>query len=605
MRKNYALIVVVFLVFQFQNINAQQYINQNFNNGSGDFVYADDLFKNTNTPAYADGVLSPNRGINNSGALLLTLGGKDDNRAGEMSGGWSQDIELASAQKILISFKFKLLQSGDYEQEERSEFLLAVDNELIGNANKTFVDQVKGDGNEGPEIGSDAFFKFEKVVSLSSGKHTIALGGYNNAKSSSSEVTTMIIDDVLVKATKDPCEDPKNSAAQKIVNLTDFNHYKETIKNLADFGDRTQGSNSYNRAEEWAVKYLEDFGYDVEFLEYNYQGGKRRSFYVTKVSEVDPQNMYIVSAHFDGRGGGGAANDDGSGSAIILNIARILSDPNIKPNVSIRMILWNNEETGLNGSRAYANARRDLRGQENPRGSGRYPEPNWLGVIQHDMMMFDHGLPPQTDQIKGADIDIEFSQNSRLANQSKELALKVKDANIRFATDYPSEITNNMSSTDSKSFESLCPSISLRENRRLAEIGKGADPHWHRRTDVYNTFSENDFRLGFNSLQSTLGAVASLSGAVITNDTCDTLSVKDNTLSNSIRIIPNPTRDFLTIIGPKRNFTTINLYTINGAKVKSWTKEFNKISIQEFSAGVYFLEINTDKETLTKKVLKK
>ena len=28
-----------------------------------------------------------------------------------------------------------------------------------------------------------------------------------------------------------------------------------------------------------------------------------------------------------------------------------------------------------------------------PAGSGRYPEPKWLGMIQHDMMLFDHGMP--------------------------------------------------------------------------------------------------------------------------------------------------------------------------------------------------------------------
>ena len=34
-----------------------------------------------------------------------------------------------------------------------------------------------------------------------------------------------------------------------------------------------------------------------------------------------------------------------------------------------------------------------LQGKERPAGSGRYPEPKWLGMIQHDMMLFDHGMP--------------------------------------------------------------------------------------------------------------------------------------------------------------------------------------------------------------------
>ena len=79
-----------------------------------------------------------------------------------------------------------------------------------------------------------------------------------------------------------------------------------------------------------------------------------------------------------------------------------------------------------------------------------------------------------------------------------------------FATDYPAVMSNAMSNTDSAPFQDLVPSVSLRENRRLYETGRGANPHWHRATDLYVTFSDADFRLGFNAMQTTLGAVARL-----------------------------------------------------------------------------------------------
>ena len=60
---------------------------------------------------------------------------------------------------------------------------------------------------------------------------------------------------------------------------------------------------------------------------------------------------------------------------------------------SVRFALWNNEETGLNGAQAYVDQRKDLQGIESPAGSGKYPEPKWLGMVQHDMMLFDHGMP--------------------------------------------------------------------------------------------------------------------------------------------------------------------------------------------------------------------
>ena len=52
----------------------------------------------------------------------------------------------------------------------------------------------------------------------------------------------------------------------------------------------------------------------------------------------------------DGIGWGEAANDDGSGTAIVMELARIFTCPDVQTERSIRFILWNNEETGLNGS---------------------------------------------------------------------------------------------------------------------------------------------------------------------------------------------------------------------------------------------------------------
>jgi hypothetical protein len=84
-----------------------------------------------------------------------------------------------------------------------------------------------------------------------------------------------------------------------------------------------------------------------------------------------------------------------------------------------------------------------------------------------------------------------------------------------FATDYPAVMSNSMSNTDSAPFQDLIPAVSLRENRRLYETGRGANPHWHQRTDLFVTFSDADFRLGFNAMQTTLGAVGLLAGARI------------------------------------------------------------------------------------------
>jgi hypothetical protein len=190
----------------------------------------------------------------------------------------------------------------------------------------------------------------------------------------------------------------------------------------------------------------------------------------------------------------------------------------VKTERSIRFVLWNNEETGLNGSNAYVEQRASLQGKESPAGSGKYPEPKWLGMIQHDMMLWDHGMPRpdgtvNPEQRPEADVNIEFRGTSKFADQSMRLAFLFRVANEKYASDYPAAVGNHMTNTDSDPFMDLVPAISLRENERGMQLGAGWNPNYHQASDLYATYSDKDFRLGLNAAQTTLGAVAELTGA--------------------------------------------------------------------------------------------
>ncbi|HEV8209725.1 MAG TPA: M20/M25/M40 family metallo-hydrolase, partial [Vicinamibacterales bacterium] len=248
--------------------------------------------------------------------------------------------------------------------------------------------------------------------------------------------------------------------------------------------------------------------------------GPREMVYCTKVGTTHPEEMYIVGGHMDGHGWGEAANDDGSGTALVMELARVFNAPDVKTERTIRFALWNNEETGSQGARAYIAQRQDLQGKENPPGSGKYPEPKWLGMIQHDIMLFDHGMPlsdgtMRKEQRAEADVNIEFQSNSKMAAESMKLAWVFEAANEKYATDYPAAVGPHMTNTDSGPFIDIIPAISLRENERGVQIGNGWDPQWHQPTDVYATYNDKDFRLGLNAAQTTLGAVAGLTGATL------------------------------------------------------------------------------------------
>ena len=307
----------------------------------------------------------------------------------------------------------------------------------------------------------------------------------------------------------------------RVVRRLDFDSYKEILFGLTQFGDREQGTPRNEAAIDWIEDQLRGWGYQTERVDYMYTprdsetAEPRQEVFATKIGTTRPDEMYIIGAHMDGRGGGEAANDDGSGTALVMEIARVLSASDVHSERSIRLALWNNEETGLNGAEAYVEQRAELQGLEEPAGSGLYPEPRWLGMIQHDMMMWDHGNPVTFNQALDADVDVEFQLNSAMAEESAQLGLALINANRRHATDYPAVLSNAMSNTDSTPFMDLVAAVSLRENRRLYETGNRANPHWHQTTDLFETFSDADFMLGFNAAQTTLGAVAKLAGVRI------------------------------------------------------------------------------------------
>jgi hypothetical protein len=376
--------------------------------------------------------------------------------------------------------------------------------------------------------------------------------------------------------------DPQDEMARKLLTRLDLQTYKATIKGLTRFGDRRQGTERNRKAVDWIETQLRSYGCPTERLRYAYDApprtsrpgeagpfepviasgdvrpgvggaryrgiqrrtgvntdpaaqpdprlralnaepalsGPREQVYCTKVGTTRPDEMYIVGAHMDGHGWGEAANDNGSGTALVMELARIFSMPDVHTERTIRFVLWNNEETGLNGARAYVEQRAGLQGKEDPPGSGRYPEPKWLAMIQHDMMMWDHGMPRadgtwSPEQRPEADVNVEFQSTALRADEAMKLAFFFRAANEKFAADYPAAVGSHMTNTDSTPFMDFVPAISLRENERGMHTGAGWNPTWHQPIDVYATFSDKDFRLGLNAAQTTGGAIGLLAGVKI------------------------------------------------------------------------------------------
>ncbi len=89
-----------------------------------------------------------------------------------------------------------------------------------------------------------------------------------------------------------------------------------------------------------------------------------------------PEEYVIIGGHLDSWDLGTGALDDGAGIGITTAAAELISRLPKRPKRSIRVIMWANEEQGLVGARAYAEAHKDelaniITGAESDFGAGR------------------------------------------------------------------------------------------------------------------------------------------------------------------------------------------------------------------------------------------
>jgi carboxypeptidase Q len=71
-----------------------------------------------------------------------------------------------------------------------------------------------------------------------------------------------------------------------------------------------------------------------------------------------PDEIVLISGHFDSWDVGQGAHDDGGGCIVAWEAVRLLKELGLKPRRTIRVVLYTNEENGLRGGNAYHDAHR-------------------------------------------------------------------------------------------------------------------------------------------------------------------------------------------------------------------------------------------------------
>ncbi|WP_375182295.1 M28 family metallopeptidase [Chryseobacterium sp.] len=144
-------------------------------------------------------------------------------------------------------------------------------------------------------------------------------------------------------------------AYQDRVNLLKKEDIVSNLKEFEKLGVKTTGSVENENALNWIKNKYLSYGYlENQMEEDPFSIGKLKSknLIITKKGTLYPDKYIIICGHFDSINGPGV-NDNGSGTSIILEAAKILKD--IPTEYSIKFIHFSGEEQGLYGSRHYVN----------------------------------------------------------------------------------------------------------------------------------------------------------------------------------------------------------------------------------------------------------
>ncbi len=175
---------------------------------------------------------------------------------------------------------------------------------------------------------------------------------------------------------------PIAARVRSIVDRISTSRIFEYEKALFDFDSKHITKPGNARAAEYLFNAYKSFGYEPAYQCFENRlalGGKTCNVVATLKGTENPELIYIVGSHFDSVPAGPGADDDTSGTAALLEAARVLAkDP--MP-ATIIFISYTGEESGLLGSREFVR-------------QAKADKLNIVGVLNNDMIGWanDHRL---------------------------------------------------------------------------------------------------------------------------------------------------------------------------------------------------------------------
>lgn len=347
--------------------------------------------------------------------------------------------------------------------------------------------------------------------------------------------------------------------------------------NLQDFGNlgiKKTGSQANTNTLNWIKNKYLSYGYTASQITespFTYGSVTSKNLIITKTGTLYPDKYVIICGHFDTINGPGV-NDNGSGTSIILEAARILQ--NVPTEYSIKFIHFSGEEQGLIGSSHYVNN----------------------VVYQNGVRKLDIKLVFNLDQVggvKGNNNNTVYCDEDQGGLSSNNAASAAVTQQLRNCTALYSPLQTAVDpaeDTDYIPFEQKGEVIT-----GFFERIRSSFPHSSK-----DTFANVDPVYVYNIGKATVGALQHFATA------STTISVNKSALQNgleNVKIYPNPANNLLNIELPDK--TANFIFEITNVSGRTLLKVNNqaKVDVSALERGVYIGVLKVGDQTLVKNIL--
>jgi len=389
-----------------------------------------------------------------------------------------------------------------------------------------------------------------------------------------------------------------NVEVKNYISQVSIDRIMSDIQALQDFETRFFQHPNSTLAQNWLIEQYKMLGLEVElqwfYVPSPYDFSASDNIIAIQYGTEFSEEFVVCGAHYDSYSTSlpdiaPGADDNASGTAGILEIARILSQYEFKR--SIIYCAWSGEECGLFGSSYYA---------EQCAAQG-------MNIVAYfNMDMIGYVAP-------GEEVKIHFS-NPPTANRLADYCRNICEV---YFPEVPFSHNNYVSNSDHRSFINVgYMGITTIEHDFTS------NPHYHQPDDIIG-LGVNSPELVAISTKANIASIATLAmyGEVIPE------SINDiSTDIGSVRVYPNPTMGELRIevsdlgceileieifdvygkLVSNLKSQTSNLTVLNHPILRTPLQEWRGISydLTNFPSGIYFICINTENGVVTRKIVK-